>query len=351
MRSNLWVVVLAGGRGERFWPLSTRRRPKPFLDLRGKGSLLAETLQRAQKVAMPRRIRVVAGRSLAAALRHEIGGRKGIGTLVEPAPLNTGPACLYAAAWLRERDPDATLLVLPSDHFVGGTEAFRRSVQRARRLAERGYLVTFGVRPHLASTEFGYILRGASLEALGYAVRRFVEKPPLSGARRLLRRGALWNSGMFVWSVAAFLEEAARCEPSFARWLRTAAERGADSPLARRAFARLPPLPVDRAVLEKSSRVAVVEAAFRWSDLGSWVALYDLLPRDGQGNCGVGKWIALRSRRNLIYAPEGLCVLQGIDDCLVVRVKDKLLVAPRREAVALKQTLQDLRSRGFGGYL
>jgi mannose-1-phosphate guanylyltransferase/mannose-6-phosphate isomerase len=344
-------MILAGGKGERFWPLSTRRQPKPFLDLRGRGSLLEETLRRAARVASPGRVRVVAPQRLAAAVRREISAWKGVGALVEPAALNTGPACLYAARWVAERDSGATLLVLPSDHFVAGMAEFRRSVQRARRLAEKGSLVTFGIRPEVASTEYGYILRGAPLGSLGHRVRRFVEKPSLPKARRLIGMGSLWNSGMFVWNVGTFLEEAARCEAAFARWLRAADGGGTESPSARRAFRKLPALPVDRAVLERSDRVAVVKASFRWSDLGSWEALFSLLAKDAGGNGGVGKWTALRSRRNLVYSSEGLCVLEGVDDFLVVRVKDKILVAPRRDALGLKRTLQDLRKRGFGAYL
>lgn len=351
MKSNLWVMILAGGKGERFWPLSTRRRPKPFLDLRGKGSLLRETLQRAARVTSPQRIRVVAGRPLAGAIRKEIRGTAGVRTLVEPAALNTGPACLYAARWLSERDPDATLLILPSDHFVEGKEGFRRSVRRARKLAEQGCLVTFGIPPVCASTEFGYILPGAPLKSDGHRVRRFVEKPSRPSAQRLIRRGALWNSGMFVWKVQTFLEEASRCEIAFARWLESAEGKGPDSLRSRRAFAALPALPVDRAVLERSARVAVVRAAFRWSDLGSWEALYGLLAKDARGNCGVGKWAAPGSSRNLVYAPEGLCVLQGVDDFLVVRVRDTILIAPRRQILHLKRTLQELRRRGLDAYL
>jgi mannose-1-phosphate guanylyltransferase len=228
---------------------------------------------------------------------------------------------------------------------------FRRAVKQAQQLAAKGFLVTFGVRPTAPATDYGYILRGRRLVPRGNHVRRFVEKPPLAAARSLLRRGALWNSGMFVWRAASFLEEAARCEPSFARWLSGAHAGGVGGSRATRSFASLPSLPVDRAVLERSDRVAVLQAQFRWSDLGSWPALYDLSRKDGSGNAAIGNAIAMNSARNLIYSERGLCVLRGVEDLLVVRTGEVVLVCPRREASEMKQILQELRRRGLRGYL
>ena len=351
MRSRLWVIVLAGGRGERFWPLSTTRRPKPFLNLGMGRSLLRQTLNRARTVAPGSRTRVVAGKPLERAIRRELGHHAGAGILLEPEARNTGPASLLATRWVWERDREATVLILPADHCVQGVLPFRRAVERARQLAVQGYLVTFGIRPDGVSTDFGYILRGERLKPSGRRVSRFVEKPTIPVARRLLHRGALWNSGMFIWQARAFLDEAARCEPSFGRWLDAAARSGSGSSRARRAFASLPSLPVDRAVLERSNRVAVVEAEFRWSDLGSWSALYDVSRKDSRKNVGMGHNIALHSTNNLVYSEEGLCVLYGVEGLLLVRSGDVVLVCPRREASEMKNLVQEMRKRGLGAYL
>lgn len=351
MGSRLWVIVLAGGKGERFWPLSTTRRPKPFLDLGMGRSLLRETLLRAGRVVPGSRIRVVAGKPLERAIRSELDQHKGAGILQEPEARNTGPASLLATRWVWEQDRKATVLILPADHCVQGRGAFRQAVARARQLAEQGYLVTFGIRPEGAATEFGYILRGERLKPGGRRVSRFVEKPALPAARSLIRRRALWNSGMFVWQARAFLEEALRCEPSFGRWLEAVSRSGSGSFRARRAFASLPALPVDKAVLERSDRVAVVEAKFRWSDLGSWSALYDLARKDASKNVGIGKHVALHSANNLVYSEKGLCVLHGVEGLLLVRSGDVVLVCPRREASEMKSIVQEMRKRGFGGYL
>ena len=351
METRLWVIVLAGGKGERFWPLSTTRRPKPFLNLGMGRSLLQETLLRAGKVAPGSRIRIVAGKSLERSIRGVLGHPPSAGMLLEPEARNTGPASLLATRWVWEQDREATVLILPADHCVRGLGAFRQAVERARRLAGQGYLVTFGIRPEGASSDFGYILRGERLKPGGRRVRRFVEKPTLPVARRLLRSRALWNSGMFVWQARAFLEEAARCEPSFGKWLDAASRGGSTGPRARRAFAGLAALPVDRAVLERSDRVAVVEARFRWSDLGSWSALYDLARKDAGKNVGMGRHVALHSANNLVYSEEGLCVLHGVRGLLVVRSGDVVLVCPRREATEMKNIVQEMRKRGLGGYL
>jgi len=349
--ARLWVMVLAGGRGERFWPLSTTRRPKPFLDLGMGSSLLQATLTRARTVAPGSRTRVVAGRSLAGAIRRQVRQHPGVGILREPAALNTGPAALLATRWVWEQDSGATVLILPSDHCVRGLALFRRAVQQARQLAGKGFLVTFGVRPTGPSTDFGYMLRGGRLKPTGHRVSRFLEKPPAATARALIRRKALWNSGMFVWKAASFLEEAARCEPAFAKWLEAASRAGGGSRRASRSFANLPSLPVDRAVLERSDRVAVVEARFEWSDVGGWSTLYDLSRKDAHGNVGIGNCLAQSSAKNLVYSEAGLCVLHGVDDLLVVRSGDAVLVCPRRKASEMKQLLEELRKRGLGGYL
>ena len=351
-RSALWSIVLAGGKGERFWPLSRARRPKPLVDLGTGRSLLQETILRARRVSAPSRIRVVAGPALERLMRKELGRLGKSGMIVEPAARNTGPAALLASRWVWEKDPGGTLLVLPSDHRVVGQQAFRLAVEKARKLAARGYLVTFGIRPAGPVPDYGYIVRGDSIGALGHRVARFVEKPPVAAARRLLRHGeALWNSGMFVWRADRFLEEASRCEPAFARWLQRCGRGGGMGAEAREAFVHLPNVPVDRAVLERSKRVAVVEARFEWSDLGAWAALHDLGKKDARGNVGWGKFAAIDAGENLTFSSDGIVVLAGVKGLLVAREKDVVLVCPRGRASRMREILALLRKRGHGGYL
>ncbi len=347
----LHVVILAGGRGERFWPLSRRSRPKPFLALGTKESLLRETFHRARRLVPAAAVRVVAGPSLAAAVARELRDLGAGPVLVEPAARNTGPASLLAAREIGAGDPQGEILTLPSDHRVTGGAEFKRAVRTARSLARRGFLATFGVVPDGPNPDYGYIVRGERLGHSAYRVGRFVEKPSPARARRLIRReGALWNSGMFLWRADVFLEEAARCEPAFARWLE-ASPGGLRGPSARRNFSRLPSMPVDRAVMERSRLVAVVPVRFGWSDVGSWSSLYELRPSDRKGNARWGKLLPLKAQGNLAVNPGGLTVLSEVDGLLVVRVGEVVLVCPRSRASGMRDIVRKLEEAGHGEYL
>ncbi len=337
MRSNLWVMLLAGGRGERLWPLSRAGAPKPFLRINGGKSLLRDTLDRALSVAPADRIRIVAAGDLAGPIRKDLGKAWGPRILREPAARNTGPACLLAASWVSNRDPGSTMLVLPSDHRIRGKEAFRRDVARARALAGEGHLVTFAIPPAGPSSEFGYLVPGKAIGRKGRRVSRFLEKPPLSKARSLLRHGALWNSGIFCWKTESFLHEASRAQESYRRWLQgTAGPRG---------FARLPALPVDRAVLEPSRNVAMVRARFTWSDVGSWERL---LGEGGVARARGGTVAEIAARDNLVHVETSRCVLWGVDQLAVLQAGGTLLICPRSRLAALRELLAELRRRGWG---
>ena len=348
----LKVMILAGGKGERFWPLSRRRKPKPFLSIGGEESLLRATFRRARSVAPPGAIRVVAGAALAGAVRREMKGLGSGAVLVEPAARNTGPAALLAARIAWAEHPLSEILFLPSDHRVVGLRAFQAAVAAARRLARRGFLVTFGIPPGGPSPDYGYIVPGSRLAPSCRSVVRFVEKPDSGQARRLIRRhGAVWNSGMFVWSAEAFLEEAARYEPSFGRWLSLSGRGKEIPPAARRAFRDLPDIPVDRAVLERSRRVAVVKSGFEWSDLGTWSSLDGVLPRDRGGNLHWGDLVSSEAHDNLAVHPGGLTVLSGVKELLVIRAGNAILVCPRRHATRLREILREVERAGHGEYL
>ena len=335
-RPRLWVMVLAGGRGERLWPLSRVAAPKPLLPLADGKSLLRATLSRALSVAPRQRIRIVAGSGLAGAIRADLGEGWTRRILREPAARNTGAACLLAARWLAERDPRAAMLILPSDHRIGRIAAFRRDVRRALVLAGRECLVTFALPPMAPSPEFGYLLPGKPLGREGRRVSRFVEKPPAARARALVRRGALWNSGIFCWTAQTFLDEARKVEPAYRRWL------GRPRRAASRSFAELPSLPVDRAVLERSGRVALVRAGFSWSDVGSWETLLE-----SRGKRRSGSLTSIGARGNLVHLENGRCVLWDVDDLAVLQGGDTLLVCPRARLASLRDLLGELRLRGW----
>jgi len=330
----LHAVILAGGSGTRFWPLSTPARPKHLLPLLGPRTLLEETARRLRGLVPPSRTVVVTARAQAAAVRRALPGR-GYGVIAEPRPRNTAAAAALAAARALERDRDAVLVVLSADHWIPDGAAFRRAMRAAAaRARAAGTLVLVGVRPDRPATGYGWILPGRRTASVrGAAVRavaEFAEKPGPARARRWLREGRrLWNAGLFAWRADAFLEEVRLRLPALHRALvASGAATGGPRALAR-AYARVPSISLDYGVLERSDRVECVEAGFRWDDLGSFAALHRRLPRDAAGNAARGDLVAVASRRVLAVAPPGHRVaVVGVSGLAVVVGEGATLVLP-----------------------
>ncbi len=315
----LHAVVLAGGSGTRFWPLSTGRRPKHLLALLGRRTLLEEAAARLKGLVPPSRTTVVTAREQAAAVRRLLPS---VAVIAEPAPRNTAAAVAIAAARIAKVDADATLVVVSADHWIPDGAAFRRTMKAAAaRAARAGTLVLVGVRPDRPATGYGYLLPGKRTAPGVRAVARFTEKPGLATARRWLRaRSHLWNAGLFAWRADAFLAEVRLHLPAHFRALSgggTAGYRGLKS------------VSLDYGILEKSSRVEMVEAAFRWDDLGSFAALFRHLPKDGAGNAARGRLVAEDARGNLAVAPDGhVTAILGVEGLAVVTVAGATLVVP-----------------------
>jgi mannose-1-phosphate guanylyltransferase/mannose-6-phosphate isomerase len=351
-RSRVHAVVLAGGAGERFWPLSRARRPKPLLDLGDRRALLAETVARARRFAGA--VWVVCGPEHARdVIRVTRLPRRRV--LVEPRRRNTAPAIGFAAARIAAEAPDAVLVVLPADHRIPDADAFARAARRAADAAARaGALVTLGVRPTRPETAYGWIECGppAGRGLMGlHRARRFVEKPSEARARRLLRRGGvLWNAGIFAWEARTILEEIERCAPRVHRALgpvlRRPRGRGAPA-AARRAFARAPAVSIDHAVLERSRRVLVLPVSFRWSDVGTWASLADALGvRPGRNRILAGELVACDAGGNLVRGDGRLVALVGVRDLAVIDSGDALLVARLDRSGDVRRVVKRLRARG-----
>ncbi len=348
----LHAVILAGGAGERFWPASRARRPKPFLRVVGGRTLLQATCQRARRCAGSERVWVVCGREHAAAIRRSAGLPAGR-VLVEPARRNTAAAIAFAAARIARRDPDAVLLVLPADHHIPDVAAFARDVRRAARAARSaGVLVTLGVRPTRAETGYGYIAvaapAGRAYPGLR-RVRRFVEKPDARRALRFLRdRRHLWNAGIFVFSARAVLEELAAHAPDLAAVL--APLRAAARPsraLLERAYRRAPSLPFDVAVLEKSRRVWTLPVRWHWSDVGTWESLAgELGVGPGRSRVLGGELVYDDVAGNLVWGRTGRPIaLLGVSGLAVVDAGDSLLIARLDRSNDVRAIVQTLKKR------
>jgi len=341
-----WAVLLAGGSGTRFWPLSTPENPKQLLPLSGAASSAEESVERLTGLIPRERILVVAGECLAARLRDRLN-LPAVNFLVEPRAASTGPALIWATWEARRRDPDAEVLSLHADWAVGDAAAFRRTADLALTAARRhDRLVTVGVVPSRPETGYGYIVPGTELESGVRTVARFSEKPAAAVALDLMAAGALWNSGLFAWTAGRLLEETAAHTPEVAPAL-PALEAG-DVPAF---FHQVTPISIDVGVLERSGAVAVVSGAFTWDDVGDWQALARVRPKDANGNVIVGAAFLHDCRDCIVWSDGEPIVLSGLTDMVVVHANGRTLVIPAGRAAELKQLLDVLprEIRDIGG--
>jgi len=352
-RPRIHAVILAGGAGERFWPASRGKRPKPFLEVMDGHSLLDATLARAQRFAGPECTWVVCGEEHARAVRRATGlaPRR---VLVEPSRRNTAMAVGFAAQRVAAEDPEAVLAILPADHRIPDAAAFARAMRRAARAARgAGVLVTLGVEPTRPDTGYGYIQVGApaggSYPGLRRA-RRFVEKPDVARARRYLRQGGyLWNAGIFLFSVSAILEEIERCAPELHRALaplrRTGRVRRGDA--LREAYRRAPSLPLDVAVMERSRRVWTLPVDFRWSDVGTWLSLAEELGVEpGRTQILDGELLFDDQGGNLVWGDRRAIALLGVEGLAVIDTQDVLLVTKLDRSPDVRAIVTRLKKQG-----
>jgi mannose-1-phosphate guanylyltransferase len=342
------AVILAGGRGTRFWPRSRTRTPKQLLNIVGHETMLEQTVERMSPLFSPAHIWVVTNREQASAVRRQLPRLAARNILAEPAGRNTAAAIgLAAAHLLRASTPEALMAVLPSDHFIGRVAAYRRVVRAALQVAATpGALVVLGIPPTRPETGYGYIERAKRGEvvrgAKAFGVRRFTEKPLLAQARRYVQSGRyFWNAGMFFWRVSTLLDNLRRHLPkTHASLLRLAETIGTPRYRAalERAYAHLENISIDYAVLEPASRdprrspVYVLPADVDWSDIGSWAAVYELLARRPGENVSAGRYLALDAQGNFFWSPKKFVAAVGVRDLIVVETPDALLVCRRDRA-------------------
>jgi mannose-1-phosphate guanylyltransferase len=351
--TQLHAVILAGGAGQRFWPRSRRRHPKPLLRVLGSETLLAATLRRARRFAAPGCVWVVCGREHARAVRRESGLPAGR-VLVEPHARNTAMAVGWAAERIAAEFPGAVLAMLPADHWIPDAGAFARAIRVAARAAARAdVLVTLGVRPTRPEPGYGYIQLGPAVGKAHkrlHRVARFVEKPDVGRARRYLRRGGyLWNAGVFVWSAAVIREEIQTHAPELHRALGPirARPRGAGARAAlERAYRRAPSRPIDVAVLERSRRVWTLPADFRWSDVGTWGSLAEVLGVGPETSRVLGGRALLEDApANLVWGDGRLIALLGVRGLAVIDTPDALLVASLERSGDVRRLVGRLATR------
>ncbi|HVI76460.1 MAG TPA: mannose-1-phosphate guanylyltransferase [Anaeromyxobacteraceae bacterium] len=372
---KLFPVVMAGGSGTRFWPLSRKARPKQFLALVGETPLLAATVARLPPLAKLDRTFVACGPAHAAAVRRILPDLPKDNLLVEPCARNTAPCVGLAALHVSRLDRKGVMAMLPADHHVARPAAFREALKAAAEVAQGGAIATIGVKPSRPETGYGYLKVGERLDGpaagagkgarakakpapakgdAGLAARRvakFVEKPDRATAERYLQDGGyLWNSGIFVFRADVILDEIRRTLPDLREQLERI-DRAIGTPRAARAlaeaFPRCPSISIDYGVMEKSDRIAVVPADFGWSDVGSFEALRDVRAQDARGNVAEGEAMIFDGKDNVVLGLPGrpLAVI-GVDDLIVVDAGDAVLVCRRDRAQDVRKAVDELKRRG-----
>lgn len=352
----LHAVILAGGSGTRFWPLSRKGRPKQFLALAGERTLLQQTFDRLEGLVSAERVHCVTSAALAGGVREQLPAIAA-NVIAEPVPRDTAIAIGLAAGVIRAQDEEAVLAVLPADAAIRPAERFRAALSQAAEIARAGKLVTFGIPATTPHTGYGYIRRGEPLAHGGdlpaFVAEAFEEKPSREVAEGYVAGGRhSWNSGMFVWTADAVLEGLRAHQPK----IHAAVERmvsawgtaEAEAALAK-AYAGVERLSIDYAVLEHATNLAVLEADFEWSDVGSWSALPGLFGRDEDGNTvRDATCVALEASNCVVQGDGGLIALVGVENLVVVQTPDAILVCHTDRAQDVKAVVERLRATGLG---
>jgi mannose-1-phosphate guanylyltransferase len=351
---SLYVLILAGGSGERFWPLSRKSRPKQLLALFSGSSLLEDTVARLEGLVPADHVLILTNQDQEKTVREMMPQLPAENIVAEPAKRDTAAAIALGVGWVSIRDPTATMIVLPADHLIKDTAAFQTTLRTAAAVAEKnGNLVTIGIRPTWACPGFGYIEQGTEIAAEAgaesgppvFEVVRFREKPSAELAETFLQKGNFrWNAGMFIWPLTSILSAFERHTPELAEFVQQIhVSKDLEAVVAEK-FAQLPKISIDYAIMEKAERVLMVEAAFDWDDVGSWIAVAKYLQQHEGEN--VSNHAALTTRDavgNIVYTKENKRVaLMGVRDLIIVQTEDALLVCHRDEAEKIKHLVAEV---------
>lgn len=355
----IYTVIMAGGIGSRFWPMSRQARPKQFLNVLGNATLIQNTMARMQGLVPPEHTFVVTHERYVEQTRDQLPTIPEENILAEPIARNTAPCIAFAAVTLLKRDPDATMIVVPADHVIGNVRRFqdvlRVAVDKAQ---EEGALVTVGIKPTHPATGYGYVQVNHSgeidFEDLSpYPVRTFAEKPDEATAERFLDSGDfLWNSGMFIWRADTILNRIEQYLPdAYRAFVPLLENRNGHVDAVRQAYEQSPRISIDYGVMERADKVFVVPGDFGWSDVGDWRAVYDLSEKDQHGNVLHNHALVHDASRCYVQAGDRLVVLVGVHDLAVVDTEDALLICHRASTQRVKNVVDYLHAHNLEAYV
>ncbi|HSO66875.1 MAG TPA: mannose-1-phosphate guanylyltransferase/mannose-6-phosphate isomerase [Desulfatirhabdiaceae bacterium] len=345
-------VILAGGSGTRLWPVSRELHPKQLVKFIGEDSLIQSTIKRLVPVMDIQNVRVVCGKEHEHDIRRhleQIGIHSPNHIIAEPCGRNTAPAVLVAIFSILQQHPDAVLCVFPADHVIRDQKAFHDRLRDAIRLAQAGYIVTFGIRPDYPETGYGYIEGAEPVSDGARRIRRFVEKPDVMTARQYVDAGNFfWNSGMFAFRASVMLTEFHEFAPEMTRQVDTMLKQSAS--LDRETYAALPNMALDVAIMEKTRKGVVLPSEFGWSDIGSWKSLYDFLPKDSDNNVFHGDVIAQNTRDCFVMGHDRLIAVNHISNMVIVETPDSIFVSDMETSRDVKGIVSTLKANNRWEY-
>ncbi len=354
------AVIMAGGIGTRFWPLSRRNKPKQFLPIVSDKTMIEETVGRLLPRFPENAIYTVANAGQTEMIKSLLPGLPGDNFIQEPKGKNTAPSLMLATARIYLQNPKAIVAALPADHLIKKTDLFLKKLEAGAAASTQGeFLITFGIPPTYPATGYGYIQfsRENPLKVQDepfYAVQKFKEKPEHKQAKIFVKKGTyFWNSGMFLWQADVFARKIEQFAPSlFPYWekmLEALAKR--DEPAMAAIFEEIPSISIDYALMEKAEGVLMAEGNFGWSDVGAWSSLSDIWPQDRERNALKGEGIVLDSQNCLVYNPKKLTALIGVKDIIVVDTEDALLITHKSQDQKVKKVLEIIKQKGKKEYL